>query len=60
MCDSCHKEVTGEVKIVLSNMRGWGVTRKAEQRFHATPLDCANADEPVIILANRLRALQDG
>ena len=60
MCNSCHKEVTGEVKIVLSNKKGWGVTHKTEQYFHATPIDCANAVEPVIILTNRMRAFQNG
>jgi hypothetical protein len=60
VCNSCYKEVTGEVKIVSSNKRGWGAVRKAEQYFHATPLDCANAVEPAIIITNRMRALQNG
>jgi hypothetical protein len=48
MCDSCGKEIVGEANTVASIPTGWGKTRKPTH-FHLTPLDCANATEPVKI-----------
>lgn len=49
MCDSCHKEIKDEVTVVKTNGKGWANRFKSENHFHRTPLDCANAVEPIKI-----------
>jgi hypothetical protein len=53
MCDSCHKEITGEPSIVQNNGRGWSNISKKVSHFHPTSLDCSNATEPIKIFMSR-------
>lgn len=50
ICDSCHKEILVDVNTVNTNGKGWSL--KANH-FHPTPLDCAEAVEPIKIYKAR-------
>ena len=52
VCDSCNKVIVGEVNTIVSVPGNWGKTRKSTH-FHPTPLDCAEAVEPVKIYKAR-------
>jgi hypothetical protein len=44
-CDSCNKAISGDYQLV-ENTKNHG---SSFFTFHQTPLDCANAIEPVVI-----------
>lgn len=58
VCDSCHKNIVGEVNTVMSMTTNWGKTRKPTH-FHPTPRDCADAVETVLIVHKRNRKRED-
>ena len=52
MCDSCQKEIVGAKTTIYTNRNGWGVTRVKDNHFHVSPRECADATEPIKILAH--------
>jgi hypothetical protein len=60
ICDSCHKEITGEANVVPNNGRGWSSTSRKTNHFHPTSLDCCNATEPIKIYMSRAMTQREG